>query len=867
MKQPNKQKGLPLSKSKKNVYTGEMSNMLDEVVVMPGMREDGLVNLKELHEAQIAAGLAPEYQGAAGSLEMIGGLGKGAMKFGAKYGPKVWAGVKNLASKASKAPKGNFLKKIKDFNPTRKLEDALTSKLDVSKWGRTKKGNLIKTKRVKEAIADGKIDPNTLEPIGSMSPNAAKVVEYVKKGIKGAAAIGATKGMYDSATGQGGKEYEDSTYYKDEFGEKYRLVNGKKVYEQGGFSLGNILNKGPQQFPGGVATPIGNGAIQFDGNSHDQAGMGSDSGIILDSNTEVEGGETMTNVDSPEGPQEYIFSQKLEMGGIPFSEHHKQMAHQGAPQEKINMLAKMQEHVAGRNPGDISTGRYDEGGPVTADGVQLTPEQQEYFRLLETQDERYSNTGPYEDPQMYEDHDGDGVPNHSDPEYKNSRDMGTALNSAQKKAEPSKASNLPRFKAYTDSYDSIVDASNEAGYSGKGRAKDLGEEGIARTQGKNKDGSYGSSEISSEEARKDFYNRNRDILNGMGVNSWDEFNPKEHTAEFQNKFNDDLADKYDNDDNFRASLEARGISREEFMKSGFEGDGVNAVDGLYGENTFSKTSMNMSTPEKESFVKSDKDFSEEYEEHLKSTGDGDDEGDDKGDYKKDYTDKAIYAAQALPSLMALTERPDYMKDANKVAPGVVVAEREAKQHLDRVDYTDQLARNAGDAHAMNRFIETSGGVSSNIINKMAMFARKNKQDSAIKSAETQANTQISNQEASINAGVNARNASNALSASSTNAGNILAANTTNVRNDMYVDEFNTAADAATKDRRLMAVDSLAKGLVQMRGDTLAYQAQDAYSRAVSGQSGTYEREKMKRLAQNAGVKPGSDQWNTMFGED
>ena len=207
-----------------------------------------------------------------------------------------------------------------------------------------------------------------------------------------------------------------------------------------------------------------------------------------------------------------------------------------------------------------------------------------------------------------------------------------------------------------------------------------------------------------------------------------------------------------------------------------------------------------------------------------------------------------------------------MQDARTINPGITVAEREAKQNLDRVDYTDQMARNANDAQGVNRFIETSGGGPQNMINKMAIFAKKSQQDSAIKSAESQANTQIGNQEANINVGVLSRNAANSLRASQANAANILSANTSNVKNDMYVDEFNSAADAATKDRRLMALDSLAKGLVTMRGDSLRYKADDEYSRAISGKTGTYERQKQKQLAREQGIEEGSDEWIKLFPE-
>ncbi len=59
---------------------------------------------------------------------------------------------------------------------------------------------------------------------------------------------------------------------------------------------------------------------------------------------------------------------------------------------------------------------------------------------------------------------------------------------------------------------------------------------------------------------------------------------------------------------------------------------------------------------------------------------------------------------------------------------------------------------------------------------------------------------------------------------------------------MSVDEFRAGADAATKDRRLMGVDSAVSNLAQMRRDSLQYDAQERLAQAISGQTGVYNRE-------------------------
>lgn len=73
-------------------------------------------------------------------------------------------------------------------------------------------------------------------------------------------------------------------------------------------------NDKARRLPGGVMKPIGYGAFKFMGNKHDEAGLGSDSGIILQRGgkkkrgLEVEDGELQVDVDTTEGEKEYIVS-------------------------------------------------------------------------------------------------------------------------------------------------------------------------------------------------------------------------------------------------------------------------------------------------------------------------------------------------------------------------------------------------------------------------------------------------------------------------------------------------------------------------------------------------------------------------------
>ena len=103
--------------------------------------------------------------------------------------------------------------------------------------------------------------------------------------------------------------------------------------------------------PGGKMQPIpGSDAVEFKGKSHEQGG------IMVDSQTEVEGGETMDQVNMAKkgGKRDYFFSSFLKKGGRSFAQMHKDILRKGGDQEDINMLAKMQETAAGRNPKKVA---------------------------------------------------------------------------------------------------------------------------------------------------------------------------------------------------------------------------------------------------------------------------------------------------------------------------------------------------------------------------------------------------------------------------------------------------------------------------------------------------------------------------------
>ena len=110
--------------------------------------------------------------------------------------------------------------------------------------------------------------------------------------------------------------------------------------------------KAEEKKKGGYIKPLPGGAVEFVGPKHSKGG------IMLDAQTEVEGGETMDKVKFAKGGNvgDYIFSDYLKLGGKSFAKRHKELVKKNASQAEIQNLAKMQEEVARKQ------GR-DENGP------------------------------------------------------------------------------------------------------------------------------------------------------------------------------------------------------------------------------------------------------------------------------------------------------------------------------------------------------------------------------------------------------------------------------------------------------------------------------------------------------------------------
>lgn len=167
----------------------------------------------------------------------------------------------------------------------------------------------------------------------------------------------------------------------------------KRIAEGSGESMRKPGSKGAptdknlqnsKQAGGSYMKPLAGGAVEFMGPKHAQGG------IMLDAQTEVEGGETMDKVNMKNGgPGDYIFSDFLKVGKKTFAQRHKEMLERGGTQADIQKLAKMQEEVAKREGRDENGERnpkmiMEEGGFSTGEettNVIPTTEALEDFEL------------------------------------------------------------------------------------------------------------------------------------------------------------------------------------------------------------------------------------------------------------------------------------------------------------------------------------------------------------------------------------------------------------------------------------------------------------------------------------------------------
>ena len=651
-------------------------------------------------------------------------------------------------------------------------------------------------------------------------------------------------------------------------------------------------NTGGMQLPGGEMQPIPNSdAVEFVGASHD------DGGIMLDPQTEVEGGETMDQVNMAEkgGKRDYFFSDHLKKDGISYAQHHKHILKNGGDQQQINMLAKMQESAAGRDPNQVQLAafggikKFKEGGEYPLyRGKEMTQRQKDWH------DSAIKRGMIYQDGVYYKDEAAAKTARESKNEmqisdgtnpYQRGTDEYEMFEQQKKTAESDGLVYIANpNRAGTGRWVKKEDAEAEMDKDQKKHSEQDAEWGIetpstrstSSTNKDNKKSSSSSSEpkrenkykVASYEAYGDLEGEFGDIPDyqpGYMVDGIQMYAGKGDTPFREALKKEDFRGEWMNNVDPEV-LEAAGITSfsdmndpanvTKYQEAWNEKNPDNqiVVDGKFGEQTF-RTAIG--PPEDETPPDEEETTTEETTETTTVE-------DELLKKKTDWITPLVGAAQLIPSIYAFNDKPDYMSDHEMMVPGAIIPERIAKTHLERIDMNPEKARNAADFANLNRFVDTSGGGPSNMMNKMAAYAKKQQGDRDIAAQEQRANVAIANQEAVMDQQRKTQNVMNTLDASKTNLMHQMDAEKWNKAMDAKVDEFNRGADAATKDRRLNALDTAVKTIAGMNQDRLQYNAQERLAKAISGNTGVYSREQYAQTLVDAGYDPTSDAYKNMM---
>ena len=735
-----------------------------------------------------------------------------------------------------------------------------------------------------------------------------------------------------------------------------RLGGGSRLmkYRDGGFKLGpEVFRNGGVKLPGGMVEPIpGSDAVVFKGATHD------DGGILVDAQTEVEGGgfapdgtplegETMDKVNMAKkgGLKDYFFSDHLKLGGKSFAQRHKELLKYGGTQKHIDELAAMQEKVAGRDPKQIAANggprMYENGGP-RADiikkmedkgfiwdanandgkgafirGIDVTGQDRTDKNNMTARNTFLSDADTNAAVEKLADNLGVSVDEVLDILEAESMYKSDAVNPT------SGATGLIQFmpdsrevnyktiggKQYTMSEIAQMSPVQqlelaEKYFKGVGYKPDSGKPlylAVAYPEALNSrandilisadtedpkqqavlkqnpnwldangnmtgasianygapDSQYGTKDVKSTAPKGSIDIGDRVLLDDeaeyyKGLNADQQEAYKKYARDNRSNPNADLfmADEpvVGNVDFDDADL-ANYSNRKQLVDSYVLNKGANKPQKpkrnmYFSQSRYAKDGSRLKPGKTRKVFEEDlyKSAMAKYNEELalyNNTGaDAKALADSKG-YKTNFdkasdfvrrNDLATMAAtglQFIPAAMAYKDKPDYMSNPTDVR----------NVDLERVSYNTERAANAADSNAMSKFIETSGMGPAGIIAKMANYRQKQEGDMQIAATETRANTQIANQEAMMNRQIQSEN----------------------IKNDMVVDEFNRAADATTKDRKLEAVNNAVQTIAGINRDRLMRRANDRMALAVEGQTGVLDRFDLRlQASQIAGASSGAE---------
>ena len=531
---------------------------------------------------------------------------------------------------------------------------------------------------------------------GSMLGPAGTVIGGAIGGL-----YGLGKGLYQRNKARntiGGAE-DEKTAELNRIGANMR-AEGVKSRSYSGYDFGRTLAKhGGVRLPGGTMNPIpGSDAVEFKGKSHKQGG------ILLDEQTEVEGGETMDKVTMKnEGPSDYFFSKYLKLGGRSYAQRHKDILKKGGTQQDIDALAVSQEKTAGRNPGVIQMER---GGV-----------------------KKYQYAGPYSYTPM----------NPMLPNYQ----MTVGVPELQ----------LPGSGNQIDYLAGIRNRNNETNTQ------------TTQTTGLDPTGVDPRMYGPFAPVDNTYVDVNTKLPPYASTYNETGYNPVPQGMGFSNEIPGYQGDDFrlpatSTEESGEATVVPTNTSKGTAAGTATEADTREKETPI--TSIKPKPLPNIlddATPVKPEIVEQIK----QLESKEKTQGLTDDE---RKALNKLYRDVpmgayAAGAAQMLPAAYAFLRKEKAQK---LMGP----AGRIGSPKLDRVDFNKERSQNASDARALNKSIETSGSGPAGIIAKMAAFGRKQKGDMEIAVGESRANAGIQAQEAQMKQQADSTNVQNALAIDNVN---------------------------------------------------------------------------------------------------
>lgn len=556
-----------------------------------------------------------------------------------------------------------------------------------------------------------------------------------------------------------------------------------------------IMKDGGVNLPGGTMTPIeGTDAVEFTGASHD------DGGIQVDPQTEVEGGETMDKVVmSKGGPKDYFFSDHLKTGGMSYAQQHKNILQNGGGQGEINMLAKMQEKAANRDPKQVAklggVMKYEEGGTKRESllrAIQSDPRYLAGDRSYLTQMNELlvaSGEEPLVDPRQQRKEERRGpIVEQEKRKLRNLQlfvDQGRELTPKQQE-EYDKFSAPNYFPEATEL--AMIQPElipNELPDPVLEQATDINE-GIPKF-------------ISAGPGRMDY------------IKNPDYFEPAEPSA-----LND---------------AGVVGMSQEEV-------DLAKGIDNTY-DAYLARTQMSGEIPE--GGILSEKKYNRQQRRIARKINRQLNPG-------MPLEAKVGAAAQFLPAIGAMFTKQKDLEEFkyNSGFENPIIAERVKGQVYSAPNQNEARARLASDYTGQQRFLDTSGAGAAGLSNRQALFAKKLAAEGTLGAQESKDEITAENLTKKSKEQADARNAQNALAASTTNA----------QMSQREADRFAAVQNANVSLRnaqqnekvtnRMNILNNFSQGIAGVMGDSMQYKADERVAKA-QGLYGIYERDRLKSL--------------------